>query len=50
MTLASEQVSLLTSVGENLKKYSMQCHGIFLIYSFSMWKTLDDMVEYAMPC
>jgi hypothetical protein len=25
-------------------------HVMFLIYSFSMWQTLDDMTKYSMPC
>jgi hypothetical protein len=26
----------------------MPCHGIFLVYSFSIWKILDDVAKYSM--
>ncbi len=45
-----EQMSLLIWIGENFWKYSMPCHEIFLVYSFSTWQTLDDMAKYSMPC
>jgi hypothetical protein len=32
----------------NMKEYSMSCHGIFLIYSFSAWKILCDVAKYSM--
>jgi hypothetical protein len=25
----------------------MPCHGIFLLYLFSMWKILDDVAKYS---
>ncbi len=31
----------------NLTTYSMLCHGILLIYSFSMWILLSDVAKYS---
>ncbi len=31
-------------------KYSMPCHGIFLVYSFSMWQISNDVIKYSMTC
>ncbi len=33
--------------GRNFWKYSMPCHGILLLYSFSIWQILCDVVEYS---
>jgi hypothetical protein len=37
-------------VGEQegvLKAYSMPCHGIFLIYSFTTWILLSDVAKHS---
>jgi hypothetical protein len=28
----------------------MPCHGIFLVYSFSMWKFSTNVAKYLMTC
>jgi hypothetical protein len=50
MMLASEQVSLLTWAIKNIQKYFMPFHGIFWVYSFSMWQISSDMGKYSMTC